>query len=173
MPRLDGSAFADAMADAQRKAGGGVRQRRHRTTDREAALDAAAQAEYLAQQLRAIAEAAALPPPEAFAPSLDPSELPEPPPDELPWEPFELDQTVDEAISSLEIAPEALSAPIPAVQTTLARRSASQTRPDMAVRMPGYPLSTSEWREEPLETLKTLSKTLVTMRNHKWNWRSQ
>ena len=132
----------------------------------EIALDAAAQAEMLAEQLRAIAEAAALPPPEAFAPSLDPDELPEPPfdPAELaayideppPPLPPLADQTVDQAIRSLEIAPEVTQAPSAGV-SSLVRRSQSQTRVDFACR-PAQDHAAS--LKAALETLTRLSYQL-------------
>ena len=164
MARLDGSAFADAMADAQRKAGGGVRQRRHRTTDREAALSAAAQAEYLAQQLRAIADAADLPPPEAFADTLDPDELPEPPFDvatDAPW-------MLDDAALAVSVAVSAVPTTTQAVQATgiapegnttaLLARSSRATRVDFACRPTQSANPTSAELRAALASLQRLSR---------------
>ena len=63
-----------------------------RMTATEAALDAQAQLEWAEEQLAALD----LPPPEAFAPTLDPSEMPEAPlEDEFAW--YEWKETPSEA----------------------------------------------------------------------------
>ena len=154
MPRLDGSAFADAMAEAQRKAGGGVRQRPRRQTAHEVALDCAAEAEMLAQQLRAIADAADLPPPEAFADTLDPSELPEPP--------------FDGVAIALDVASKAVPMPAQALEqgtTGLLRRSQSRTRVDFACRPTTAELpDASEGLKSTLATLQRLSARMGRVR---------
>ena len=164
MPRLDGSAFADAMAEAQRKAGGGVRQRPRRQTAHEVALDCAAEAEMLAQQLRAIADAADLPPPEAFADTLDPSELPEP-----PFDGAELDAFMDDGVAiALDVASKAVPMPAQALEqgtTGLLRRSQSRTRVDFACRPTTAELpDASEGLKSALATLQRLSARMGRVR---------
>ena len=144
MPRLDGSAFSDAMAEAQRKAGGGVRQRPRRQTAHEVALDCAAEAEYLAQQLRAIADAAALPPPEAFAPSLDPDEMPD-----------------DDELAMVQA--QAAVPVVPTGTTALLERSSRATRVDFACRPVARP---DRDLSEALKTLQRLSEKLVSRRGY-------
>ena len=126
-------------------------------TPQEIALDAAAQAEMLAEQLRAIADAAALPPPEAFAPSLDPDEMPEPPftPDELA---AFLDDDDDFAMVHAQAAVPVAPPAIRAGTTGLLERSSKATRVDFACRPVATP---ARELSEALKTLQRLSAMLT------------
>ena len=122
-------------------------------TPQEIALDAAAQAEMLAEQLRAIADAAAFPPPEAFAPSLDPDEMPEP-----PFTPDELADFLDDDDEFAMVHAQAAVPVAPAGTTALLERSSRATRVDFACRPVARP---DRELSEALKTLQRLSAKMT------------